>query len=155
MTTAERRTVGRDGYPPPAVTAAVLGLIAIVLAVWAVAALGEVSTRALASYAPVEATVVDERIEERLIADRRGSSRVPFRVVTVELPDGARADVRSDLLTVGATATVFRSDSGMVVETPPARPGLLEWSLCAAIVAAGVFLSFVSVRKVLQLRSSS
>ena len=155
MTTPERRTDDRDGYPPPALTAAVLGLIAVVLAVWAVAVLGETSARALASYTPVEATVVDEHTEERLVADRRGSSRAPFRVVTVELPDGARADVRSDELTIGTTATVYRSDSGAVFETPPTRPGPLEWGLCAGTVAAAVVLAFASVRVVLRLRSSS
>ena len=70
MTTAERRTDDRDGYPPPALTAAVLALIAVVLAVWAVVLIGETSARALASYTPVEATVVDEHTEERLFTDR-------------------------------------------------------------------------------------
>jgi hypothetical protein len=155
MTTAERGAVDRDGYPPPAVTAAVLALLAIVLAAWAVAAVAETSSRALASYAPVEAMVVDERMEERLVADRRGSSRALFRVVTVELEDGTRSDVRSDDLTVGTTATVFSSDSGAVFETPPAPPGPLEWSLCAAILASAAVLAFVSVRTVLRLRSST
>lgn len=154
MTTAERRTDHRDGYPPPALSAAVLALIAIALAVWAAAVLGETSTRAFASYTPVEATVVGERTEERLVADRRGSSREPFRVVTVELPGGARADVRSDDLAVGATATVYRNDSGEVFETRPARPGLLEWGLCAGVVVAAVVLTFASVRSALRLRSS-
>ena len=53
MTTAERRTEDRDGYPPPALTAAVLALITVVLAVWAVAVIGETSALALASYTPV------------------------------------------------------------------------------------------------------
>lgn len=150
MTFVERRDDARDGYPPPAVTAAVLALIAVALAVWAVAVIGETSARALASYTPVEATVVDERTEMRLVADRRGSSPRPFRVVTVELHDGSHADVRSDDLTVGATATVYRSDSGAVFETPPARPGPLEWILCAAIVAAAVVLAFASARGVLR-----
>ncbi|MGR0220428.1 hypothetical protein [Agromyces sp. ZXT2-6] len=154
MTPAERRNDDRGGYPPPALTAAVLALIAIALAVWAVAVIGETSARALASYTPVEATVVDERIEERLVGDRRGSGRAPFRVVGVELPDGARADVRSDDLTVGATATLHRSDAGAVFEFPPARPGLLEWTLCAAIVAAALVLALLSVRSALRLRSS-
>lgn len=155
MTTARRRTDDRAGYPPPALTAAVLTLITLALAVCAVVVIGEASARALASYAPVEATVVDEHTEERLVADRRGSSRVPFRVVSVELPDGVRADVPSDDLAVGATVTVYRSDSGAVFETPPARPAVLEWALCAAIVAATVLMAIVSVRSVLRLRRSS
>ena len=155
MTSTQRRTDDRAGYPPPALTAAVLALITAVLAVCAVVVIGEVSARALASYTPVEATVVDERTEERLVADRRGSSREPVRVVSVELPDGVRADVPSDDLVVGATATVYRSDSGAVFETPPGRPGFLEWALCAAIVAAAIVLAVVSVRSVLRLRTSS
>ena len=155
MTTTERRTDDRAGYPPPALTAAVLALIAVVLAVWAVLVLSETSARAFASYTPVEATVVDEHTEERLVADRRGSSLEQIRVVSVELPDGARADLRSDDLAVGAPATVYRSDSGAVFESPPAPPGLLEWFLCAAIVAAAVVLAVVSVRGVLRLRRSS
>lgn len=148
MTCAERRSYDRDGYPPPVLTAAVLGVIAVLLAVWAVAVIGEVSARAFASYTPVEATVVDERIEERLVADRRGSARAPFRVVTVELPDGGRADLRSDGLAVGATATVHRSDAGTVFEVPPARPGPLEWGLSATIVVSSVGLAVVSARSV-------
>ncbi len=155
MTTAERRTDDRAGYPPPALTAAVLALIAVVLAVWAVLALSETSARALESYTPVGAIVVDEHTETRLVADRRGSSSEPLRVVSVELPDGARADLRSDDLAVGASATVYRSESGAVFESPPARPGLLEWTLCAAIVAAAVVMTVVSVRSVLRLRPSS
>ena len=154
MTTAERRTDDRAGYPPPAVTAAVLALIAVVLGVCAVIALSETSARALASYTPVEATVVDEHTEEALVADRRGSSREAFRVVSVELPGGDRADVRSEELVVGTTATVYRSDSGMVFETPPAPPGLLEWALCAAIVTAAIVLAIAAVRTVLGLRRS-
>jgi lysozyme family protein len=148
MNVAERRTDARDGYPPPALTAAVLALIAVVLAVWAVAATAETLARATESYTPVEAAVVGEHTELRLVADRRGSSPEPFRVVTVELPDGARADVRSDDLALGATAMVFRSDSGAVFETRPARPGPLEWTLCAAIVAAAIVLARASVRTV-------
>lgn len=155
MTTVRRRTDDRAGYPPPALTAAVLALITVALAVCAVVVIGETSARALASYTPVEATVVDEHTEEALVADRRGSSRVPFRVVSVELPDGIRADVRSDDLEVGATATVYRSDSGAVFETPPARPTLLEWALCAAIVVATVVMAIVTVRCVLRLRPTS
>lgn len=155
MSNAERRTDDRDGYPPPALTAAVLALIAVVLAVWAVAVLGETSTRALASYTSVEATVVGERDEERLVADRRGSSPEQYRVVVVELPDGARADLPSEDLVVGATATVYRSDSGAVFASPPARPGPVEWILSAAIVAAAIVLAVVSVRCVMRLRPSS
>ena len=153
MTTPERRTE-RDGDPPPGLTAAVLAIIAVTLAVCAVVVIGDTSARARTSYTPFAATVVDERTEQRLVADRRGSSRHPFRVVTVELPDGARADVRSDDLMVGATATVYRSDTGAVFATPPARPGLLEWTICAATVAAAAVLTFISVRAALRLRPS-
>ncbi|MCD2443819.1 hypothetical protein LQ757_16180 [Agromyces sp. SYSU K20354] len=153
MTTANRRTVDRAGYPPPALTAAVLALFAIALAVCAVVVVGDTTARALASYTPVEAIVVDDRTEEALVADRRGSSQVPFRVAIVELPDGVRADVRSDDLVVGAPVTVYRSDSGAVFATPPARPGALEWALGAAIVAAAVVLAIVAVCSVLRLRS--
>lgn len=146
MTSTERRTDPRSGYPPPVLTAVVLGLIALILAAWAVAVIAETSARAFASYAPVEAAVVDEHTEMRLVADRRGSSPEPFRVVTVELPDGTRADVPSDDLAVGASVTVYRSDAGAVFETLPARPGLLEWSLCVAIVAAAVALAGLAVR---------
>ncbi|HET8778978.1 MAG TPA: hypothetical protein VFM66_02810 [Agromyces sp.] len=155
MTTAERRIDDRAGYPPPAVTAAVLAVIAVVLGVCAVVAIGETSARALESYTPVEATIVDERTEEALVADRRGSSRGAYRVVSVELPDGARADLRSEELVVGTTATVYRSDSGAVYETPPARPGLVEWGVCAAIVAAAVLLAVASVRFALRRRPSA
>ncbi|MEV1130950.1 hypothetical protein [Agromyces sp. NPDC049794] len=158
MTTHEPRTDERAGYPPPALTAAVVGLLAVVLAVCAVIAIMETSARARASYTPVEVTVVDEHTEERVVADRRGSIREPTRVVSVELPDGARTDLRSDDLAVGTTATVYRADSGGVFETPPARPGLFEWSLCAATVAATVGLavaSIRSIRRVLRSRSPS
>ena len=155
MTTAERRTDDRAGYPPPAVTAVVLALIAAVLGVGAIFALGETSARALASYTPVEATVVDARTEEGLVADRRGSTREVFRVVSVELPDGARADLRSEKLVVGTTVTVYRSDSGAVVVTPPARPGFLEWALCAAIVAAAIVLAIAAVRTARRVRRRS
>ena len=155
MTSDEGRTDDRDGYPPPALTAVVLGLIAVILAGWAVAVIGETSTRALATYAPVEATVVDEHTEMRLVADRRGSSPEPFRLVTVELPDGVRADVRSDDLAIGTTTTVYRSDAGAVFETPPARPGLLEWALCVSLVVAALVVAYTSVRAVLRLCPSS
>jgi hypothetical protein len=153
MTSAERRTDDRSGYPPPALTAAVLGIIAVILAVWAVAVIGETSARAFASYTTVEATVVDERTEMRLVADRRGSSLEPFRVVTVDLSDGVRADLRSDDLMVGSTATVYRNDAGAVFEIPPAPPGPLEWSLSAAVVAAAVGLAIVSLRVTRRLRA--
>jgi hypothetical protein len=155
MTASERRTDDRSGYPPPAVTAVVLALIAVVLGVCAVLALGETSARALASYMPVEATVVDERTEEALVADRRGNARELFRVVTVELSGGARADVRSDALAVGTTATVYISDSGAVFVSTPARPGFLEWALCAAVVAAAIVLAVASVRTALRMRRRS
>lgn len=152
---SSRRTDDRDGYPPAALTAVVLALIAVALAAWAIAVVGETSARALASYATVEATVVDERIDERLVADRRGSRPAAFRVVTVELPDGIRADVRSDELSVGDLATVYRNDAGAVFATPPPRPGLLEWTLCAAVTAAAILMGFLAARSVLLLRSSA
>lgn len=155
MTTAEQRTDDRDGYPPPALTAAVLALITVVFAVWAVAVIGETAARALASYTPVEATVVDERTEERLFADRTGPRLERSRIVSLELPDGARSELRSDALAVGTTATVYRSDSGAMFEAPPERPGVLEWILCVAIAAATVALAIVTVRCVLRLRPSS
>lgn len=154
MSSSERRA-DRTGYPPPAVTAAVLALIAVVLGVCAVIALGETSARALASYTPVGATVIDERTEEGLVADRRGSSREAFRVVSVELPGGARADLRSEELAVGTTATVYISDSGAVFVSPPARPGFLEWALCAAVVAAAIVLATGSVRFALRRHPST
>jgi len=154
MTTVQRRTDARAGYPPPALTAVVLALFAIALAVSAVAMIGQTSAGALASYTPVEVTVVDEHTEEQLVADRRGSRPEPIRVVTVELSDGVRADVRSDDLAVGATATVSRSDAGAVFETPPPRPSWLQWALCAATVAAAVVMSVLTVRCVLRLRRS-
>ena len=153
-----RRSVSRmaaaGGNPPPALTALVLALFAVVLAACGVAAIVDTSARALTSYTPVEATVVGEHAEERLVADRRGSRSEPFRVVSVELPDGVGADVRSDDLVVGTTATVYLSDSGAVFEAPPARPGALEWALCAATVAAAIALAALSVRSVLRLRRS-
>lgn len=154
MTATERRNDDRAGLPPPAVTAAVLALIAVVLTVWAAVAIGETSARALASYTPVEATVVDEHTVDRLVADRRGNSRESVRIVSVELPGGDRADLRSDDLPVGTTTTIYRSDSGEVFEIPPARPSLLEWALCAGILSAAVVLAVVSLRGVLRLRPS-
>lgn len=152
MTSAER-TDDRDGYPPPALTVVVLGLIAVILTAWAVAVVVETTARAFTSYAPVEATVVDEHSEMRLVADRRGSSPEPIRVVTVELPHGARADIPSDDLAIGASVTVYGSDAGAVFETPPARPGLLEWVLCVAIVAAAVVLAALTVRSARRLQA--
>ena len=154
MAAVERPTHGGAGNPPPALTALVLALFAVVLAVSAVAVIVDTSARAVASYTPIEAKVVGEHSEDRLVADRRGSSSEPFRVVSVELPGGVRADVRSDDLAVGATATVYLSDSGAVFEAPPARPGALEWTLCAATVAAAIALATLSVRSVLRLRRS-
>jgi hypothetical protein len=154
VTAAGGRSEDRSGYPPPALTAAVLAIVAVVLAVWAVAAIAETSARALTSYTPVAATVVDERVDDRLVADRRGSSPTSVRVVVVELADGARADVRSDDLAVGAAATVYRDDAGAVFETPPARPGPLEWGLCAALVTAAIVLAALSVRGVVRRRRS-
>ncbi len=142
------------GNPPPALTAIVLALSAVVLAVCAVGVIIETSSRASTSYAPIEATVVGEHSDHRLVADRRGSSIESVRIVTVELPDEVRADLQSDDLAVGASATVYRSDSGAVFETPPARPGALEWALCAATVAAAITLAALSVRSVLRLRRS-
>lgn len=152
MTTADRRTDDRAGYPPPALTAAVLALIAVVLAVWAATVIAETAGRAFTSYTAVEATVVDERVDERLVADRRGSRPAPFRVVTLELADGSRTDVRSDAFVVGAAVTVYRDDTGAVFAAPPARPGVLEWTLCAAVTGAAVLLAIASVRIVRQLR---
>lgn len=154
MSIAERRSGDRDGYPPPALTSVVLAIITAVLAAWAVAVIAETSARAFATYTPVEATVVDERIEQRLIVDRRGSTRAPFRIVIVELPNGVRADVRSEDLSVGAAATVYRSGTGDVFEDVPAPPGLLEWALCVAITAAGLVLATVTVRGILRLRAA-
>ncbi|MFE5673331.1 hypothetical protein ACFQ58_17160 [Agromyces sp. NPDC056523] len=153
--TAGRRTGDREGYPPPALTVVVLALGAVVFAVLAVVAIGETTARAFASYAAVEATVVDAHDEARVVADRRGSSTEMVRVVRVELPDGTRADLRNEDLEVGATAEVYVSDSGAVFEAPPARPGLLEWALCAAIATAAVVLATLSVRGALRLRPGS
>ncbi|MFE6963555.1 hypothetical protein ACFVAJ_00490 [Agromyces sp. NPDC057679] len=150
---AEPRTVDRTGYPPPALTVAVLAVIAVALAVLAALALGDTAARASASYTPLEATVVDERIEEQTFAVRTGSRTATFRVVSVELPDGARADVRSDDLAVGASATVYLSATGAVFEHPPEPPGAFEWTLCAAAVAAAVVLAGLAVRSALRLRS--
>ena len=73
----------------------------------------------------------------------------------MELPDGIRAEVRSDGLAVGTTTTVYRSDSGAVFGPHPQRPSLFEWALCAAIAAAAVVLAVATVRGVRRLRRSS
>ena len=151
----DRPTDGRrEGYPPPVLTAAVLALGAIVLALLAVFAITDTSARALTTYDPVEATVVDAHDEERLVADRRGSRTEDVRVVSVQLPDGTRADLRSEDLVVGTAVRVHVGDSGAVFEAPPPRPGLLEWSLCAATAGAAVVLATVSIRSALRLRTA-
>ncbi|TYL52309.1 hypothetical protein [Agromyces mariniharenae] len=155
MMTTERRIEERTGYPPPALTAAVLAVLAIVLAVVGVWALAETSARAFATYTPVEASVVDEHGERLVVADRRGNRTETVRVVSVELPDGARADLRSADLGVGTTATVYLSSTGTVSESPPEPPSLLEWMIGAAAVVAAVVLGVLSVRVVLRLRRSS
>ena len=109
--TDERRTEDRTGYPPPALTAVVLGIMAVVLAVVAIVMVAETSTRAFASFTPLRASVVDEHFEAQVVADRRGNRTDRVRVVTVELPDGALAELRSEDLAVGATATVSCSVS--------------------------------------------
>jgi hypothetical protein len=152
--TDERRTEDRTGYPPPALTAAVLGIMAVVLAVVAIFMVAETSTRAFASFTPLRATVVDEHSVAQVVADRRGNRTDRVRVVTVELPDGALAELRSEDLAVGATATVYLSDSGAAYETPPEPPGLLEWMLCATVAAAAVLLAVLSVRSVRRRRAS-
>ena len=150
----DRPSDGREGYPPPALTVAVLALGAIVLALLGVFAITDTSARALATYDPVEATVVDAHGEQRLVADRRGSRTEEVRVVSVQLPDGTRADLRSDELVVGTAAQVYVGDSGAVFEVPPPRPGLLEWALCAATAGAAVVLATVSIRRALRLRTA-
>lgn len=142
-----RRTIAeRAGYPPRRVTAAVLAIGAIALGAIAVVAIGEAVSRATMSISPVEAIVVGERTEERLVADRRGSRYAPFRYVSVELPDGTTAEVRSDDLAVGADAEVYRSDAGAVFETPPDAPGPIEWTVCVSAAAAALALGTASVR---------
>ena len=152
--TTERRTDERTGYPPPALTAAVLALLAVVLAVVGISALVDTSARAFATYTPLEASVVDEHDEQLIVADRRGSRTETVRVVTVELPDGGRADLRSADLGVGTTATVYASSTGAVFEAPPGPPSLLEWMAGVAAVAAGVVLGVLSMRVVLRVRRS-
>ncbi|MRX42674.1 hypothetical protein [Agromyces kandeliae] len=146
MADIRRRTDPRAGYPPRWLTAVVLAIGAVALGIAAVAAIGDTAARAAASTSPVTATVVGERTEDRLVADRRGTRYVPFRFVVVELPDGTSAEVRSDELVVGADATVHRTDSGTVSETPPEPPGPLEWAVCATAVGGAVVLAAGSLR---------
>ncbi|GAA1056464.1 hypothetical protein GCM10017608_31970 [Agromyces luteolus] len=146
MADVRRPTDERAGYPPRRLTAAVLAIGAIALGALGVVAIVETASRAITSTSPVATTVVGEYTEERLVADRRGSRYAPFRYVIVELPDGTAADVRSDDLDVGADATVYRSDSGAVFETPPSAPGPIEWAVCASAVAGALALGVGSVR---------
>ncbi|GAA2039437.1 hypothetical protein GCM10009819_25680 [Agromyces tropicus] len=143
-----RRTEDRAGYPPRRVTAGVLAFGAVALGVAGVAAIGETVSDAVRSTSPVLTTVVGERTEEALVADRRGSRLVPYRVVDVELPDGSTAELRSDDLEVGSEATVYRSDSGAVFETPPEAPGPLEWAVGASALAGSAALAVGAVRAV-------
>lgn len=152
MSAARARDVERDGTPPPAVAAAVLAVLAVLLAAWTVAAVAETAARASTASTPVQAVVVDERVEERVVGDRRGSRPAPFRIVVVELPDGTRADLRSEELAVGAEVTVHRDDAGRVFARPPAAPGLLEWSLCTALAASSVLLAVASLRAAVRAR---
>ncbi|WP_430646197.1 hypothetical protein [Agromyces sp. GXS1127] len=148
MTDSPRRTDERTGLPPRRITAAVLAIGAVALAITATVAVDETVSRATTSTSPVAAVVVAEHTEERLVADRRGSRSAPFRYVTVELPDGTTADVRSDDLAVGTEAEVYRSDSGAVFETPPEAPGAIEWAVCAGAVAGAIALGAGSVRAI-------
>ena len=50
--------------------------------------------------------MIDEHVEERTVVGRRGSTSAPFRIVSVELPDGGLAELHSDDLQVGTTGTV-------------------------------------------------
>jgi|GEM_PF-3445740 len=146
MDDIRRRADERAGYPPRWLTAVVLALGAVALGLGAVVAIGETVARAITATSPISATVVGEYSEERFVADRRGSRPVPFRYVIVQLPDGGTADVRSDDLVVGSDATVYRSDSGAVFETPPDAPGPIEWAVCASAVAGALALGAGSVR---------
>ncbi|WP_438856293.1 hypothetical protein [Agromyces sp. M3QZ16-3] len=148
MADIPRRSDERTGVPPRLLTAAVLAIGAVALAIAAIIATGETTSRAITSTSPVAATVVGEYTEERLVADRRGSRFAPFRYVVVELPDGTTADVRSDDLAVGADAALYRSAAGDVFETPPDAPGPLEWAVCASAVAGAMALGAGSVRAV-------
>ena len=85
MSTVERRADERAGYPPPALTVAVLALLAVVLAVVAVGAIVDTSARVTAAYTAVEVDVVDDRLDDRTTVGRSGSITAPYRVVTVEL----------------------------------------------------------------------
>ncbi|GAA1059768.1 hypothetical protein [Agromyces bracchium] len=146
MADIPRRTDERTGLPPRRVTAAVLAIGAVALAIAGIVALGETVSRAITSTSPVAATVVGEYTEDHLVADRRGSRYAPFRYVIVELPDGTTADVQSDDLAVGADAEVYRSGTGDVFETPPQAPGAIEWAVCASAVAGAIALGAGSVR---------
>ena len=116
------------------------------------AVIGDTVGRAFASYTPVEASVVDEHTEQRIVADRRGNNTDVVRIVTVELPEGIRADVPSDDLAVGSDATVYLSGSGAVFASPPPPPGVLEWALCALVLTATIVLGVVTVRAAGRLR---
>ncbi|WP_353828882.1 hypothetical protein [Agromyces sp. SYSU T0242] len=140
MADVRGRTDDRAGYPPRRLTALVLAVGALALGAAGIGAIGETSGRAALATEPVTAIVVDERVDERLVADRRGSRLVPFRIVGVELPDGSLAEVRSDTLAVGSTATVYVGGPGTAFETPPEPPGPLEWTVGAAAIAGGVTL---------------
>lgn len=142
----DRRAEDRAGYPPPAVTAAVLAILAVVLGVVAVGAIVDTSARATETVTAVEVTVLHERTEEQTTIGRRGSITAPYRVVAVELPSGGLAELRSDDLEVGSTATVYRTESGRIVEAPPPPPGALEWGLCTAAAAAAVVLAIAAIR---------
>jgi hypothetical protein len=152
LTATRQRADQRAGYPPPTLTVAVLALFTLVLAICAVVMITQTTARATAEFTPIEATVVDEHTEELMVADRRGSSNELVRVVTVELPDGVLADVRSGDLAVGDTATVYLGTSGGAFESRPSPPTVLEWALCAAVVAATVVLGVVTFRAARRLR---
>ena len=97
MTTVQRRTEDRAGYPPPALTAVVLALFAIALAVSAVAMIGQTSAGALASYTPVEVT--SSTSTPRSSWSPTGAAAAPsrIRVVPWNCPteSGGRAQRRS------------------------------------------------------------
>ncbi|BDZ53501.1 hypothetical protein [Agromyces marinus] len=153
MADARRRTEDRPGYPPLGLTAAVLALGAILLGSAAVVGIAEVSARASASYEAVVASIVDEGSEQQLVADRRGSRQAQYRVVSVELADGTRAEIRSDDLAVGERATVYRSTGGTIAATIPDPPGPLEWAVCAGAVLGALALAVASVRTILPART--
>ena len=152
MTATRQRAEERAGYPPPALTVAVLAILTLALAICAVVAITQTAGRATAAYTPIEATVVDEHTEQFMVADRRGSSFATARIVTVELPDGVLADLRSDDLAVGDTTTVYLDASGAAFESRPPPPSALEWVLCAAVLSGAVVLGVVTVRAARHLR---